>query len=159
MEVCALVDRLKLACHHDAYQRTQMPVGAQHFFITDAKSDPYVKFTCLEPMLPPKRKYKTTVKVGTLNPTWTSDELPLFDTVLGTMSLLQTRCVQMHLFDSDLMSANDYLGSASVSLGEHTWHLLAACNCYVRIPLCVCVYRSVVPRCSCQILSRITDNP
>eukprot|EP00730_Choanoeca_flexa_P004363 TRINITY_DN11674_c3_g1_i1.p2 TRINITY_DN11674_c3_g1~~TRINITY_DN11674_c3_g1_i1.p2 ORF type:complete len:153 (+),score=30.93 TRINITY_DN11674_c3_g1_i1:1407-1865(+) len=118
MEVCALVDRLKLACHHDAYQRTQMPVGAQHFFITDAKSDPYVKFTCLEPMLPPKRKYKTTVKVGTLNPTWTSDELPLFDTVLGTMSLLQTRCVQMHLFDSDLMSANDYLGSASVSLAD-----------------------------------------
>eukprot|EP00730_Choanoeca_flexa_P004365 TRINITY_DN11674_c3_g1_i3.p1 TRINITY_DN11674_c3_g1~~TRINITY_DN11674_c3_g1_i3.p1 ORF type:complete len:493 (+),score=109.00 TRINITY_DN11674_c3_g1_i3:173-1651(+) len=84
----------------------------------NAKSDPYVKFTCLEPMLPPKRKYKTTVKVGTLNPTWTSDELPLFDTVLGTMSLLQTRCVQMHLFDSDLMSANDYLGSASVSLAD-----------------------------------------
>eukprot|EP00045_Choanoeca_perplexa_P010059 m.100598 g.100598 ORF g.100598 m.100598 type:complete len:498 (+) comp15133_c0_seq1:151-1644(+) len=83
------------------------------------KSDPYVIFESLEELLVLKQKYKTSVKKATLNPKWDNGgELPTLLTTVRSASELVDHCIMMHVFDSDLTSKDDYLGSTCLHLAD-----------------------------------------
>jgi Ca2+-dependent lipid-binding protein len=70
-------------------------------------------------MLAPKQKCRTSVKRATLNPKWDkAEDLPMIATTVRSAGDLREHCIMLHVFDSDLTSKDDYLGSGCVSLGK-----------------------------------------